>query len=42
MGLRADHGYMTSIIFLLFIAAIGPLALRYGADSRRHSDRRSL
>ena len=38
----ADHGSMTSIIFLLFIAAIGPLALRYGADSRRNSDRRSL
>jgi len=42
MGRRADHGRMTSIIFLLFIAAIGPLALRYGADSRRNSDRRSL
>ena len=42
MGHRADHGCMTSIIFLLFIVAIGPVALRYGADSRRHSDRRSL
>lgn len=42
MGLGADHGCMTSIIFLLFIAAIGPLAVRFGADSRRHSDRRSL
>jgi hypothetical protein len=38
----ADHGCMTSIIFLLFIAAVGPLALRYGTDSRRNSDRRSL
>ena len=42
MGRDADDGCMTSIIFLLFIAAVGPLALRYGADSRRHSDRRSL
>jgi hypothetical protein len=33
---------MTSIIILLFIVAIGPLALRFGADSRRASDRRSL
>jgi hypothetical protein len=33
---------MTSIIILLFIVAIGPLAVRYGADSRRTSDRRSL
>jgi hypothetical protein len=33
---------MTSIVFLLFIAAIGPLALRYGVDTRRSSDRRSL
>jgi hypothetical protein len=42
MGRRADHGSMTAILILLFIAAIGPLALRYGADSRRPSDRRSL
>ena len=42
MGRDADHGCMTSIIFLLFIVAIGPLALRFGADSRRPSDRRSL
>jgi hypothetical protein len=33
---------MTPVVFLLFIAAIGPLALRFGADSRRSSDRRSL
>jgi hypothetical protein len=42
MIVGADHGSMTSIIFLLFIAAVGPLALRFGADSRRDSDRRSL
>jgi hypothetical protein len=42
MGRRADHEDMTSIIVLLFIFAIGPLAVRYGADSRRTSDRRSL
>jgi hypothetical protein len=33
---------MTSIIVLLFIVAIGPLAIRYGVDSRRTSDRRSI
>jgi hypothetical protein len=42
MGRRADHGCMTAILILVFIAAIGPLALRYGADSRRPFDRRSL
>jgi hypothetical protein len=42
MGRDADDGCMTSIFFLLFIVAIGPLALRFGADSRRPSDRRSL
>jgi hypothetical protein len=42
MGYGADHGCMTAIFFLLFIAAVGPLALRYGADSRRPYDRRSL
>jgi hypothetical protein len=31
-----------AIAFLVFIALIGPLALRYGSDSRRTSDRRSL
>jgi hypothetical protein len=35
-------GVVTAIFILVFIAAIGPLALRYGADSRRPSDRRSL
>jgi hypothetical protein len=33
---------MTSVLVLLFIVAIGPLAIRYGADSRRPFDRRSL
>jgi hypothetical protein len=41
MGRTADHGCM-AIAFLVFIAAIGPLALFYGADSRRSTDRRSL
>jgi hypothetical protein len=27
---------------LLFIVAIGPLAVRFGTDSRRTSDRRSV
>jgi len=33
---------MASLFFLLFVVALGPLALRYGTDSRRSSDRRSL
>jgi hypothetical protein len=33
---------MTSIIFILFIVAVGPLAIFFGADSRRPFDRRSL
>jgi hypothetical protein len=33
---------MASIAFLIFIVAVGPLALYFGADSRRTSDRRSL
>jgi hypothetical protein len=33
---------MTAVIILLFIAAIGPLAVFFGADSRRPFDRRSL
>ena len=41
MGLGADHECMT-VAFLIFIAAIGPLALLCGVDSRRSSDRRSL
>jgi len=42
MGSRADDGTMTSLIILLFIVAIGPLAVYFGVDSRRTSDRRSL
>jgi hypothetical protein len=42
MALEADHECMTAIAFLIFIVAIGPLALLCGADSRRTSDRRSL
>jgi hypothetical protein len=38
----ADHGGMASLIFLLFIVAIGPLAVLFGRDSRRPFDRRSL
>ena len=30
----ADHVDMTYVIVLLLILAIGPLAVRYGADSR--------
>jgi hypothetical protein len=26
---------MTEIVFMLFILLVGPLALKYGADSRR-------
>jgi hypothetical protein len=33
---------MTSIIFILFIVAVGPLAIFFGTDSRRPFDRRSL
>jgi hypothetical protein len=33
---------MTSILIILFIVAIGPLAVFFGADSRRPTDRRSL
>jgi hypothetical protein len=42
MGRRADDEGMTSLFFLLFVVSVGPLALRYGVDSRRSSDRRSL
>jgi hypothetical protein len=42
MGRHADHGCMTSILIIVFIVAIGPLAVFFGADSRRQSDRRSL
>ncbi len=42
MGRRADHGCMTSILIIVFIVAVGPLAVLFGADSRRPFDRRSL
>ena len=42
MGHGADHEGMASLFFLLFVVSVGPLALRYGVDSRRSSDRRSL
>jgi hypothetical protein len=33
---------MTSLLILAFIVAVGPLAVFFGADSRRSSDRRSI
>jgi hypothetical protein len=33
---------VTSILVLLFLVAIGPLALVFGADSRNSEDRRSI
>jgi hypothetical protein len=35
-------GYMTAIFVLLFIVAIGPLAVFYGTDSQLPEDRRSF
>jgi hypothetical protein len=42
MGPGADDGGVTSIIIIIFVLAIGPLAVLYGRDSRRPFDRRSL
>jgi len=42
MGCDADHGGMTSVLIIVFIVAVGPLAVLFGADSRRPFDRRSL
>jgi hypothetical protein len=42
MALDTDHGGMTGIIVLLFLVAIGPLAVVFGADSRNPKDRRSI
>jgi hypothetical protein len=42
MALDVDHGGMTGIIVLLFLVAIGPLAVVFGADSRNPKDRRSI
>jgi hypothetical protein len=33
---------MTAILLLVFLVAIGPLALLFGADSRLPDDRRSF
>jgi hypothetical protein len=42
MALDTDHGGMTGILVLLFLVAIGPLAVLFGADSRNPRDRRSI
>jgi hypothetical protein len=39
---HADHGGMTGIVVLVFLVAIGPLALVFGVDSRNPKDRRSI
>jgi hypothetical protein len=33
---------MTTLVVIVFIVAVGPLAVLFGADSRRPFDRRSL
>jgi hypothetical protein len=33
---------MTGLVVLVFLVAIGPLAVLFGADSRRSEDRRSI
>jgi hypothetical protein len=33
---------MTGIFFLVFLVAIGPLAVLFGADSKNPEDRRSI
>jgi hypothetical protein len=33
---------MTAVLMLVFIVVVGPLAVWFGADSRRPFDRRSL
>jgi hypothetical protein len=33
---------MTGIVVLLFLVAIGPLAVFFGVDSRKTEDRRSI
>jgi hypothetical protein len=38
----ADNEVMTAALFIIAILAIGPLAVFFGADSRRQSDRRSV
>jgi hypothetical protein len=33
---------MTGIVILVFLVAIGPLAVLFGVDSRNREDRRSI
>ena len=35
-----DHRCMTYVLILLLLLAVGPLAVRYGADSRLDEPRR--
>jgi hypothetical protein len=42
MAPHADHGGMTGIFVLVFLVAIGPLAVVFGVDSRNSKDRRSI
>jgi hypothetical protein len=42
MGADADDEAMTLVLIILFVVAVGPLAVLFGADSRRPFDRRSL
>jgi hypothetical protein len=42
MAPHADHGGMTGILVLVFLVAIGPLAVVFGVDSRNPKDRRSI
>jgi hypothetical protein len=42
MAPHADHGGMTGIFLLVFLVAIGPLAVVFGVDSRNPKDRRSI
>ena len=40
MGRRADNERDMEIVALIFILLVGPLAVLYGADSRRSDTRR--
>jgi hypothetical protein len=42
MVAEADNGSMTTILVLVLLVAIGPLAVLFGTDSRRPFDRRSI
>ena len=42
MAPHADHGGMTGIVVLVFLVAIGTLAVLFGVDSRNREDRRSI